>query len=88
MKLNIYRLSRQQKILSFVQELVVDLIGINFMYVASNVEVPYQVIEEISRVAKLVASSASEVGVPYSSKQMMNIYSASGTFADWSVFTS
>ena len=56
-----------------------------FMYVASNYEVPSQILEAIGRVAKLVASSASEVGVPYSSRKMIGIYSAAGTFADWSV---
>ena len=57
----------------------------NFIYVASNYEVPSQVLEAIGRVAKLVASSASEVGVPYSYRKMIDVYSASGTFADWSV---
>ena len=56
-----------------------------FLYVASNYEVPSQVLEAIGRVAKLVASSASRVGVTYSSRKMIDVYSAAGTFADWSV---
>ena len=40
-------------------------------------------IESIRQTAKLVAAAASEVGVTYETSRMIDIYSASGTFADW-----
>ena len=55
------------------------------MHVASEYEVPSQVLETMDRIAKSVAASASEVGVTYSSRKMVDVYSATGTFADWYV---
>ena len=52
-------------------------------YAASRYEVPDQVLETIDSVAQSVAARASEVGMNYSSKKMIDIYSATGTFADW-----
>lgn len=39
--------------------------------------------ETIQRVAESVASTTSRVGVPYTAKRMVDIYSAAGTLADW-----
>ena len=39
--------------------------------------------ETIQRVAESVASTTSTVGVPYTASRMVDIYSATGTLADW-----
>lgn len=51
--------------------------------IASKYEVPDDLLATIGRVASSVASSASQVGVAYSSRKMVDVYSATGTFADW-----
>lgn len=40
-------------------------------------------IEVIKRVAESVANTTSRVGATYTARRMFDIYSASGTFADW-----
>ena len=50
---------------------------------ASHYEVPDDILATMDRVASSVASSASQVGVAYSSRKMVDVYSATGTFADW-----
>ena len=52
-------------------------------HTASHYEVPDHLLATMDRVASSVASSASQVGVAYSSRKMVDVYSATGTFADW-----
>ena len=50
---------------------------------ASHFDVPEDILSTMVRVASSVASSVSEVGVNYSFRKMVDVYSATGTFADW-----
>ena len=58
-------------------------VKLNVLHTASTYDVPDEVVDTLDRVAKAVASRASEVGVAYSSRKMIDVYSATGTFADW-----